>query len=98
MKTLQVFYQREGVAGIEHLELAADRTLADLRHAIVAKHGIDSGIILFLDDEDEPADLSTVVEGGAKAGSIRVHVHRCRRVDVAVTFNNRTENRAFAPS
>jgi hypothetical protein len=98
MKSLQVFYQREGVAGIEHLELAADRTLADLRQAIIAKHGVDGGIILFLDDEEEPAGLSNLVDAGAKSGSIKVHLHRCRRVDVAVTFNNRTVNHAFAPS
>jgi hypothetical protein len=98
MKTIQIFYQREGAAGVEHLEFPSDRPLAEVLRTIAAKHGGGADLVLFLEECDEPAELSTETGKEAKSGSLKVHVHRCRHIDVAVTFNNRTVKHDFAPS
>ena len=37
------------------------------------------------------------VSDHAQKGGVKIHLHRCRQVEVAVTFNRETVNRRFAP-
>lgn len=98
MKSIQVFYQGEGIEGIQHLEIGADRTFADLRAALLAKHALEGDPVLFVEEEDAPADAGAQLGPLASKHGLKVHLHRCRKVEAQVTFNARSANRQFPPS
>lgn len=97
MKHLDVFYQREGVEDIEHIVAEGDARLADIRVALVNKHGLDATILVFIEDEDEPVAESVLAGPCHGLGARPIHLHRCHRVGVAVTFNGETVRHEFSP-
>ena len=97
MKTIDLFYQGESVAEIQHLEVAADATFGTVAARLREKHGLDAEALLFAEDGEEPLADDVLVRDQAKAAGVKVHLHRCRQIDVAVTFNRETVNRRFAP-
>jgi hypothetical protein len=97
MTTISVFYQAESLGRIEHAIFSADATLAHALEAIRAKHSIDGASVLYLEDADEPAKLTTLLNDIAISGAVKIHLHRCRLIRVSVTFNSTKEHR-FAPA
>ncbi len=98
MKSIDLFYQGEGIGEIAHIELDADATFAILKARLVEKHGVAHDVLLFLEEEDEPLDEATLIGDRATANGMKVHIHRCRHVEVTVTFNGETVKRRFSPS
>lgn len=98
MKTIDLFYQGEGLGEIAHLELEAEVTFAALKALLAEKHGALQDAMLFLEDQDEPFDDSTLISEYAGAQGLKIHIHRCRHIEVAVTFNGETVDRRFPPS
>lgn len=97
MKTIDLFYQGEGLVEIQHLEIGSDATFGDVAARLREKHGLDAEAVLFAEDGEEPLADDALVRDVAKAAGVKVHLHRCRQIDVAVTFNRETVNRRFAP-
>ncbi|MQB46042.1 hypothetical protein [Rhizobium sp. ICMP 5592] len=98
MTSIDVFYQGEGIGEIAHIELEHDATFAILKTSLIEKHGVARDALLFLEDEDEPLNETTLVKERASAKGLKVHIHRCRHVEVTVTFNGETAERRFSPS
>jgi hypothetical protein len=97
MKTIDLFYQGEGVAEIEYLEIDPGTTFADLKARLIDKHGIAADALLFAEDEDDPLDDAQAVKDRAGGKGLKLHLHRCRHILVAVTYNGETIDRKFAP-
>ena len=97
MQTLLVFYQAENLGRIERASFSADVTLADVLAEIRGRHACDVTALLFLEDTDEPADLTTCLRDLAGSKGLKVHVHRCQHIDVSVTFNGKAKDHRFAP-
>ena len=98
MKFIDLFYQGEGVGEISHIELEPDATFAVLRARLAEKHQVPTDALLFIEDEDEPIGDSAVVKDRATTKGLKIHIHRCRHVEVNVTFNGETVERRFPPS
>lgn len=98
MKSIDLFYQGEGVGEVAHLELEPEATFAVLKARLVEKHQIPVDALLFIEDEDEPIDEGVLLKDRATAKGLKVHIHRCRHVEVTVTFNGETVERRFPPS
>ncbi len=98
MTSIDLFYQGEGIGEIAHIELEPEATFAILKARLVEKHGVPHGSFMFLEDEDEPLDEALLVKDRATAKGLKVHIHRCRQVEVTVTFNGETVERRFSPS
>jgi hypothetical protein len=98
MTSIDLFYQGEGIGEIAHVELEPDATFAILKARLVEKHAVPHGALLFLEDEDEPVNEALLVKERATAKGLKVHIHRCRHVEVTVAFNGETVERRFAPS
>lgn len=98
MKTIDLFYQGEGVGEIEHLEIDPDTTFADLKARLVEKHGGAPDALLFVEDEDGPVDDRQTVKERAGGKGLKLHLNRCRYVAVSVTYNGETIERKFAPA
>lgn len=97
MKNTDIFYQGEGVRDVEHLEVGPDHTFGALKALLIEKHGLAAEVFIFLEDCDEPIDEVVVVCEHAGPASVKAHVHRCRHVEVAVTFNNEIVHHHFGP-
>lgn len=98
MTLISVFYQGDGVAELSHVEFASDTTFADVKAQLAAKHGLGAEALLFIEDEDIPVDDAVKLKERATPKGVKLHLHRCNKVDVAVTFNNETVERHFPPS
>ena len=98
MKSIDIFYQGEGIREIQHIEVGADETFVFVKTALREKHGLESKLLIFLEDADEPIDELRKVHEHAGPGGIKAHVHRCHHVEVAVTFNAETVHHRFAPA
>lgn len=95
--SIDVFYQGEGVADVEHIEIGAEHTFGTLKALLIEKHGLVAEVLLFLEDSDDPIDETLPVCDHDGAVGIKTHIHRCRRVKTAVTFNNETVHHEFGP-
>jgi hypothetical protein len=97
MPAIDIFYQGEGLPDVEHIEIGPDQTFDVLKKLLVHKHGLDSDVIIFLEDSDEPLDEHQVVREHIGSAGVKLHFHRCRHIEVAVTFNAETVQRRFGP-
>ena len=98
MTSIDVFYQGEGIREIAHFEATPDQTFAAIKIAIIEKHGLDKETLIYLEDRDEPMDERSLVRDRAGQSAIKAHLHRCRHVAVAITFNGETVHHRFGPS
>ena len=98
MNAIDVFYQIEGERDIQHVEVGPEHTFGVLRALLVERHGIPDEALIFLEDSDEPVEEIILVREHAGHAGVKAHVHRCRHVEVAVTFNNQTMQHRFSPA
>lgn len=98
MTAIDLFYQGEGLGEIQHLEVEPDATFAFLKLRLTETHGIPHGVLLFIEDEEDPVEDAVLVRDRASHKGLKVHVHRCRHVEVTVTFNAETVEHRFSPS
>lgn len=98
MSTIDVFYQGEGLRDFDHAQANADESVASLKARLAQKHGLAiSEVLLFAEDGVEPLGEAVILETIAVEPRLKVHIHRCRHVDVSVTFAGRTVSRRFGP-
>ena len=88
MKSIDIFYQGENIPGIEHLEFAHDGTFGELHARLVRQHSLPADVLIFIEGDERPIEHGVHVAGRGGDRGVAVHVHRCRHVNVAVTFNN----------
>ena len=98
MTPIDIFYQGEGIREIAHFEAAPDHSFASVKIAIIEKHGLDKETLIYLEDRDEPVDESWLLRDHAGHAGIKAHLHRCRYVEVAVTFNGETVHHRSGPA
>jgi len=98
MSKIDIFYQAEGVTDIGHCELEADETFAALKALLCAKHGIAGELLIFLEDSDEPIEEIIILRERCHPHGIKVHLHRCKHIEVSVRFNGETVHHQFAPA
>jgi len=97
MKTIDIFYQGEGIAALEHIAIAEHEAFGTLRLAIAEKHGHREDVLLFIEDEGYPvADDVLIISKAGRAG-VNAHVHRCREIKVLVHFKEKSVHHLFAP-
>jgi hypothetical protein len=98
MNAIDVFYQIEGERDIQHTEVGPEHTFGALRALLVERHGIVEEVLIFLEDSEEPIGEAILVRDHTGRAGVKVHVHRCRHVEVAVSFNNETVKHRFSPA
>lgn len=102
MKKIEVFAQVEGTNDILLVEVAEDGTVHDLLQAAIeqGKHlsGNDASAMVFIEDAEEVLELDHPLEKAGIRHRGHVHIHRCRHIEVSVTFNGKKITRAFPPS
>lgn len=100
----RIYVQSEHFSDIKLVEIDDDATIESLKIAVLAllPAGIDpTGLMLSVedDDDDEAADAhATHVKHLAKEHGVRVHLHRCKHVDVHVRFGAEVVHHKFSPA
>lgn len=95
---IDLFYQGEGIAEIGHIELDPDASFAVLKARLVERHGVALDALIFLEDSEMPVEEAVLVRDCATPTGVKVHLHRCRHVEVTVAFNAERAERRFSPS
>ena len=98
MSKINIFLQGEGIKDVVRLQLDPQSSALDVKRAC-ASHGVqvDGEAAVFLEDQDEPLADTVTIESLAGKHGVRLHVHRCRRVVVKVTYSGRSVERIFGP-
>lgn len=100
----RVYIQSEYLPDIKFVEVNDDATIAELKHAALAllPPGTDAtDLTLSVEDEDDDDDThghSTHVKHLKKEHGVRVHLHRCKRVEVKVRFGVEVVHHQFRPA
>ncbi len=98
---LEVFVQGEDIREVVLVKVAANGTIRDLVKAALPGQQEGKGehaVTVMLEDSDEALDLNKSLASAGVVQRGRVHIHRCRRVDVTVNFNGKPIERHFPPS
>jgi hypothetical protein len=98
MKPIDIFYQGENIAGIEHLEVTDGGTFGELQARLARQHGLPPDVLIFVEGDERPVEHGVHIAARGGDRGVTVHVHRCRHVNVAVTFNNTTKEHLFSPA
>lgn len=98
MSTITVFFMGDGRGDLVEGNLGSVTTIKEL-HQALSNAGIEvnKDTHEFLDNADDPLpkDLKSVVRG-IKDG-VRIHITRCRRVQVTVNYLEHTDEHRFSP-
>jgi hypothetical protein len=98
MKSIDIFYQGENIAGVEHLEVSGEATFGELQARLASQHGLPADVLIFMEGDEPPIEHKVLIAARSGDRGVTVHVHRCRHVNVAVTFNNTTKEHLFSPA
>jgi hypothetical protein len=95
---IDILFEGEGLTDVEVIQLPAGAAGRELIEAVAAKAGLPADeTMLFVEDEEEPLDISRVVVDEQMKGRVH-HVHRARHIDVTVFYKEHEESREFRPS
>jgi hypothetical protein len=97
MESIDIFYQGHDIREIEHIEVPPDHTIAVIKQTLFEKHGCDASTLVFLEDQDAPLEDHLTIKELCGRGGAKMHLHRCRHVEVAVSFAGETVHHRFAP-
>lgn len=97
MDQIDVFVQGEGLKQVTRVRVPKDSRVRDLVAAAQAKGLVPSGAVM-LENSDVALDLDAPLDASGIANHGRVHVHRCRQVQVTIHFGAKTLVHTFAPA
>ncbi len=93
-----IFVQCQGHAGLIEAELPTEPTLEGMR-SVLKKAGvaINEDTHIFIDEAEEPAgEMDKELFGHLKHGD-RIHITKCRQIEVSVNYLDQTASRRFGP-
>jgi hypothetical protein len=97
MTSIDIFYQGEHIREIEHIEIDDGSSVGAVKAMILEKHGGEAAMLVFREDSDEALDEAILVATLDCLAGLKLHLHRCGEVTVAVTFADETVHHAFRP-
>lgn len=96
---IELFLQGEGIRDIVLIRVPQAGAVRDiLTAARAAGLTATDGVELSLEDADSAIDLDVPLAATPIRHRTRIHVHRCRRVVVKVTFNGVQKEETFRPA
>lgn len=101
MKPIDILLQGEAIAEVQLITLGGDADLAALLAEAAKLRGVteeaDGEFLVFVQDEDAPLKRGKLPR--PKPGQpLCLHIHRCRKITVEVSFNGEVKTVDLAPS
>lgn len=100
MEKIEVFVQVEGDIRTEVVTVPVGATVDDIVRAAAQKSlpvPADGGL-LFVEEEDTPVEGKLPLKMARIEHRSRVHIHRCKIIDIKVHFKSETKEHPFPPS
>ena len=98
---IELFIQGEGIAKITLVKVHPKDTVADIVK-VAREHGLsvpeDSEVFVFIENTYVPLELDLKIDEVGLAPRSRVHIHRCKGVEVTVNYNPDQKKGFFPPS
>lgn len=98
----RIYIQSELFPDLKFIEINDDATIDELKHAALALLPAGTDLtdlkLSVEDDEDDTHQGATHVKHLKKEHGIRVHLHRCLRVEVQVCYGGQVVRRKFRPA
>jgi hypothetical protein len=98
MSVVAVFVQAEGLREVQSLEIESNAKFRDIKAALATQYGFGEEVLLFVENGEEPVDELIEISLHVVQGAVKVHAHRCRRIEISVRFNNETVEHSFSPA
>ena len=100
MNAIQVLLQGECIPDIQVVELSVDDTVKDVLEAAAKcrAESIEGEFLVFVEGGEEPIADGDKLPENKDRQPVPLHVHRCRRVLVTVTFNGLSKGHEFSPA
>lgn len=98
MSKLTLFAQVQEVPAITEIHLEPPPTAASL-YVVLAAEGLleQPDLAVFIDEDDKPLDRESKEALKDVRNGARVHIVRCRRIKVAVHYQEKTAEEVFPP-
>ncbi len=98
MKLIKIHLQGEEITGTKQLTVDARQTAGELKRFLAESRRFDTGdhLFLFQQDSQYPLGDEDPIPRGADQIT-RVHLHRCRYVQVSVNYREQSVNADYAP-
>lgn len=98
----RVYIQSEFFSDIKFIEINDEASVTELKHAVLAllPPGTEASDLTLSveDDDDDTHGHATQVKHLKKEHGIRVHLHRCKQVEVEVRFGAEIVHHKFPPA
>ncbi|MXZ23473.1 MAG: hypothetical protein F4Y80_01180 [Caldilineaceae bacterium SB0665_bin_21] len=98
---MEFFIQGEGIPNITLVKLDPKDTIADIVQ-VARKHDLSapdhSEVCVFVENTDVLLDLDLKIDEAVLASRSRIHIHRCKEVEVTVNYNRDQTKGLFPPS
>lgn len=96
--SINIFVQSENATAVTHLTFPTDTTISTLKATLIERGLATAESEVFLEDSDDALDPSKTVGAVGGGKNVKLHVHKCKQVQVTVTFSGRAQTRKFPPS
>ncbi len=98
---MEFFIQGEGIPKITLVKLGPKDTVEDIvkvarEHGLSAPEG--SEVCVFVENTDVTLELDLKIDEAGLTTRSRVHIHRCKSVEVTVNYNQDQRKGLFSPS
>lgn len=104
-KEIQLFIQGEGIEEVQLVRVSEQDTLRELISKLPAVFAVTiisvkdvAEFTFLLEDSDKELPLDKPLKNIGLTNRCRIHIHRCRKIKVSVSFNGREIGEAFPPS
>lgn len=99
MKSIEILLQGERIPDIQLVEIDSAKGVQEVLAAAVKcrTSEVEGDFYVFVEDGDEPLKQDDPLPKGKDGEPVRLHVHRCHRIEVGVTFNGVTKEHSFGP-
>lgn len=101
MEKIELFVQGEGIKDVVLIKLDATETVGDIVLALKAgglEFENEEQVAVYLEEDEDPADLSQSLHHAGIHNRSNIHINRCRHVSVTVNFNGQSSTDEFPPS
>lgn len=99
MKDIEILLQGEHIPDIELVALGRGKAVKDVLAAAAhhRKERVEGDFQVFAEDSAEPLAVEGMLPENDDGQPVRLHVHRCGRITVTVTFNGASKKHNFGP-
>ncbi len=102
MSEIEIFVQGEGIPQITLVRTPGNGTVRDILKSVEAQGvrfaGDERSLVILVEDQETVLSPELSLEDAHIGHRSRVHIHRCRRLEVTVNFNAAERTRGFPPS